>query len=372
MGERIRTVRADEFEEFMRFLERCYGHSRDFFPRAYPQLYRPDPDALECFMVLEVDGKIVSHVGLYPLDVRSFGCRVMTGGIGGVATLPEYRGRGYMSRLLRHAISTMRERGWPLSALGGDRQRYMTFGWERAGLKVNLTLTRRSLEWAGVKPEEVREVSPEEAAPVVERLHRSLPLRVERRKTTFLLRKQGVRCWLSEKGYVLTSGEIGNQRVFEVVSMEGREAELIYGVLERTFGGSATVVMSAHDTERLGRLLKAASSWSFEPDWQYRINDLYGLLKAFEPLLSERAKALPDLDISIGLRWEGEVDAATISVGNGRLDIVKGRESRNYLELDIVEGTRLILGGPGVDISRLGVLATLFPLPVHIPVLDHV
>ena len=372
MAERIRTVRAEEFDDFMRFLERCYGHSYNFFPRAYPQLYRPDPDALECFLVLEVDGKIVSHVGLFPLELRSFGCRLMVGGVGGVATLPEERGKGYMSRLLRHAISLMRERGWPLSALGGDRQRYATFGWEQAGLKVNLTLTRRALDWVGTKPAEVREAPPEEAAPVVDELSKSLPLRVERRRADLVLRKQGIRCWLSDDGYVITGGEIGNQTVFEVASPTGREAELIYGVLEKTFGGAATVMLSAHDTERLSRLMRVAASWSCGPDWQYRINDLHGLLKAFEPLLSERAKNSPDFEVSVGLKWESEVDIATISVKDGRLEIVKGRESGNYFEFDIVEGARLLLGGPGVDASKLGPLACLLPLPVHIPALDHV
>jgi len=372
MALKIRTVRAEEWDEFMRFLERCYGHSRDYFPRFYPHLYRPDEDALSSFLVLERDGRIVSHVGLYPLEVNCFGASLKVGGIGGVATLLGERGKGHMSRLLKHAAELMKERGWPLSVLWGDRQRYYSFGWEIAGLKYSLTLTKRSLERTNVKAANVREVSAEEAAPLVEKFYDALPLRVQRKHNSLNLRKEGIRIWVSEGGYVVSSGEMGSPRILEVASPEGKEPELIGGVIGRCFGDSAPVEVNAFDEERLGRIHRASSYWTLVPEGQFRMMDLAGLVGSLKGLISKRTKFMRDFELSVGLRLQGDVDATTISVRDDEVEVVKGKGSPNYVELDERAAVPLFLGGPSADSAKLEALATVLPLPVHIPVLDHV
>ena len=57
-----------------------------------------------------------------------------------------------MNQLMEHAIARMKEEGFPISVLGGDRHRYQTFGYENAGKTLNLTITQRGLRKAGVKP----------------------------------------------------------------------------------------------------------------------------------------------------------------------------------------------------------------------------
>jgi len=372
MNEIIRTVRAEEWDEFLRFLELCYGHSRDYFPRYLTQLYRAEDEALSSFLVLEKDRRIVSHVGLFPLEIVSFGTHVTVGGIGGVATLPEERGKGHMSRLLNHAAEIMRERGWPLSVLWGDRQRYHAFGWEIAGVKYSLYMTVRSFDRAKVGAAKVRETSLEEATPVVGRIQSILPLRVNRKHTDLNLRKQGIRIWTSDEGYVLSSGEAGSPRILEVASPEKKEPELVRGVMERCYGDSASLYINAFDSERLGRLLRATSEWTLVPEGQFRIIELAGLLESFERLLSERAKIARDFEVSIGLRLRDRVDIATISVKGGEFRISRGRKSVNHIELDERDGVRSFLGGPSADLLRLGGLTTILPLPIHVPSIDHV
>ncbi|MBO3831852.1 MAG: GNAT family N-acetyltransferase [Candidatus Brockarchaeota archaeon] len=368
----IRSLKLEEWDAFMRFLEKCYGHSRNYFPRYYPQLYRREEEALSSFIVVEEDGKIVSHVGLFPLDLVSLNARATAGGIGGVATLPEERNKGYMSMLLKHAGSVMKQKGWPLSVLWGDRQRYYPFGWDAAGLKYLLTITTRSLERAGVKPAKVEEVSSEEAAPKVEDLHSALKMRVERKHHILILKKQGIRIWLGNEGYVVSSGEIGSPKILEVVSKEGREPELVRGVMESCYGNSASVEVNAFDAERFERLLKAASCWEIVPEGLFRIIDITGLLKAFEKVLSSRAEMTRDFELSLGLRLDNDVDAATVFVNNGRVNVEKGKLSKNYVELDEREAVRILLGGTMPNTRKLGKLSMLLPLPVHVPLLDHV
>jgi len=136
MSEIIRTVRLEEQEEFERFLELCYGYGWGWFLHNLPDQHRPEQEAVQCCLVLERDGKIVSHVATYPLEIVIGPARVRCGGIGDVATLPEKRGQGYISRLMNESVRRMRERGMPLSWLGGDQQRYQNLVMKLAGLNI--------------------------------------------------------------------------------------------------------------------------------------------------------------------------------------------------------------------------------------------
>jgi len=375
MAEVIRTLQVEEFDDFMRFLERCYGHSVGYFPRAYPHLYRPSQEACACFYVLERDGKIVSHVGLYPIDAVVAGASIPIGGVGGVATLPEERGKGYMSRLLHYVIEVMREKGYLASGLGGDRQRYNTFGWEIAGLAYSLTFSRRSLDWGNVEPVHVEETTPGDALQVVERFHTYPVCHTHRPNLELQLRKQGLRIWVAEDGYAIVSGEDRrNLSIVEIVSASGREAGMIRAMLDCTFGSGASLRLSSWDQERLVRLLPYVSGWSAGGDWQYRIVGLSGLLTACEPVLQRRAAGLRDFDVSIGIREHDRVDVATIAVRGGNVEITPDRASQTYIELDPVAAARLFFGGPpGVDGGGLPPsLAALLPVPIHVPRLDYV
>jgi predicted N-acetyltransferase YhbS len=369
----IRTVRKHEWEEFMRFLERSYGHPRDFFTHILPELYKTDDDALSCLFVLESDGKIASHVGLFPLELSCFGVDIMAGGIGGVATLPEYRGKGYMSRLMDYVAELMKERGWPLSILWGDRQRYYPLGWDTAGLKYSLTITRRALDRAKVVASDVEEVSAEEAILTMKRLHQILPLRIKRRQFLPTIRKSFLRKWLSEDGYVISSGN-GYQtpNILEVVSPRGRERELIMGVMGKCFQDSATIDINAFDGERLGRLFEVTSHWTQVPEGQFRVIDLAGLLEPFSDFLSKRSKALRDSDLAIGLRFRERIDVATIAIQNGTVDSRRGRSTGNYVELDERDGVRFLLGGPSSNLGNEVTISPLLPIPIHISQIDHV
>ena len=375
MSDEVRTVRVEEFDDFMRFLERCYGHSRDFFVRAYPHIYRPEPEACACCHVVAQDGRIVSHVGVFPIELLAAGAHIPVGGIGGVATLPDQRGKGHMSRLLRHVIGVMREGGCLASGLGGDRQRYNTFGWEMAGRTVHLTFSRRSLEWAKVEPVQVEEKRAAEAVETVARLHTLQGCHTRRTALPLLLRKEGLRIWIADDGYAISSGEgYAHPSMLELVSASGREAGMVLAVLNCTFGSEATWALSAWDGERLARLLPCVSRWTAGRDWMYRVVHLPGLLTACKPVLERRAACLADFDVSIGIHEHDRVDTATIAVRYGCVEISPGRASQTYIELDPVAAARLFFGGPSIgrheEIPQ-GLFA-LLPLPIRVPPLDYV
>jgi predicted N-acetyltransferase YhbS len=369
----IRNIRLEEFEPLMRLLNRCFGAAPGTFERSYPDIYRPTPEFCASAHVVEVDGEIVSHVGLYPLEIVTHGVSIPMGGIGAVATHPKARGQGHMSELLYRVIDEMRARGYPLSWLGGDRQRYKIFGWERAGMTYELKFTRRSLERAGVAPVPIEAQVPEDAVDVVARWQ-SLPVcHAHRPNLALQLRKDGLRIWTAERGYAIAHGRTwGSSSIAEVVSATGQEAGMIRAVLEWTDREDTTWELPASDTERIARLMPYASGWR-AGNWQmYRIVDLAGLLARMVPVLSRRAGTVRDLDLSIGVEEHDRLDEATLAIRGGKVEVIPGRHAERTVTWSPVEAARILLGGPPTAAEVPAGLAALLPLPVFLPVLDHV
>jgi len=147
LGIEIGTVRKDEFNEALELQGRIFGLSADYFRT----LALKDPlFDYENVFVARSDGRIVSHVQVFPKVVRIAGARVWMGGIGGVATDPDYRGRGLASDLLRMATGSMVRRGMETSILfTGIHDFYRKLGWETAtGINGYKISTEKDLEEA--------------------------------------------------------------------------------------------------------------------------------------------------------------------------------------------------------------------------------
>ena len=371
MGVEVRTLRGDEFEQFLRFLERSYGHSFNFFPRIHPDLYHPS--GLDAFLVAVEDGRIVSHVGTFPMRVVAGRAVIEFGGIGGVATLPDARGRGYMSRLLQESLRRMRERGVQASILWGDRRRYRNFGFETCGVGYEVTLTLRSLEGAGVQALPVEEADPASPATVahVQRFQALRAFRVERPRLDLTLARHGVRVFVCDDGYLLAQHEARDLDVQEVVSASGNEAGLVFGALRHTFGSRATLMAGPEDDPAVRRLAAAAHGWRAVPQGMITVVDWPALAAALRPVLEERAAPLKPFSVVIGCRSADGVDWATLRWAGSSLDVLPGRKGDAECVLEAGELVAALFGGP-YSKERLGPLAALTPVPFHVPRLDHV
>jgi predicted N-acetyltransferase YhbS len=371
----IRHVRLDEFESFIRYLEQAFGHSKAFFQRAYPHLYRPTETALAWAYVIEEDGEIVSHVGLYPIETVTAGVRMTVGGIGAVSTAPAARGKGYMTQLLDHIIVEMRRIGYPISWLGGDRQRYGTFGWEMASPVYNLHFSGRSLAWHNVAPAEIEEVLPDEALPAVERFMDVPACHAIRPNLKHQIHKMDHRFFVSNDGYAILQGQARDHiRIVELVSASGNEAGWIQGLLDWNFGSEATWELSPWDRARVGRLMPYASAWMGGYPTMYRINDLTQTLTLAKDALAARAAALRNSSVALGLRERDRTTVTTLTVEDGEIDVRSDKHASAYLELESVEAARLMLGGPPLspEIAVPQDLAALLPLPCYVLPFDHV
>ena len=105
----IRASKESEFEEIVNlictvFVEKCRH-------RYASQIYHDSSFQPHQSRVCVVDGKIVSHVRVSDRTIHIGHSIVRLGGIGMVATLPEYRHRGYASALMQDSIGYMEKIG---------------------------------------------------------------------------------------------------------------------------------------------------------------------------------------------------------------------------------------------------------------------
>jgi predicted N-acetyltransferase YhbS len=108
-----RAMRGGEREGLLDLLEAAF-HERDVFVRYLDS----DPDLRDRDTLLALDrARPVSSVQIFTKRIRLRGETVLLGGIGSVATHPDYERNGIATRLLRLAIEEMKRRGMALSLL---------------------------------------------------------------------------------------------------------------------------------------------------------------------------------------------------------------------------------------------------------------
>ncbi|GIX06991.1 MAG: hypothetical protein KatS3mg115_1394 [Candidatus Poribacteria bacterium] len=159
-------------------LRECVG--RVFRPSLYdeyPQLFHAGN--LPHCRVIELDGKIVSHVGLTIQDASILGCAVRVGCIGAVATLPEYRGKGYASACLIDAMLHARAQGCDWLIISGDRSLYRRVGARRVGRDFHVRMSAEQAEGLRDPKVHLRRASREDI-PLLMELHQREPVHWKR------------------------------------------------------------------------------------------------------------------------------------------------------------------------------------------------
>ncbi len=79
-----------------------------------------------------LDGKLVSHYGIWDFQMRAGRGRLRTGGVGAVATHGDYLRRGFMAKTARACVNGLRGLGYDMSLLFGISNFYNKFGYVRA------------------------------------------------------------------------------------------------------------------------------------------------------------------------------------------------------------------------------------------------
>ena len=146
MRDEIARLTASDFAEALDVKHLSFGKQPPGFTALLPLLYRSLNAGYE--YAVKRHGRICALVGVIPMTWQVGNTQLRVAGIAGVSTLPEYRGLGLMSQLMRHCVEAIRNDGFHLSWLGGQRQRYGYFGYERCGLSYTHRLSTANLKHA--------------------------------------------------------------------------------------------------------------------------------------------------------------------------------------------------------------------------------
>ncbi len=133
MTPRFRTLRLNEQEECLQLWTRIFTPGEDYFVRYFlDPLWKPDYTR-----VCELDGRLIATVQIVRRAVRLNGHTVWMAGIANVATLPDYRGRGLASQLMRDAHTVIDSEDFTFALLfTGIHDFYARLGWEPLTVQV--------------------------------------------------------------------------------------------------------------------------------------------------------------------------------------------------------------------------------------------
>ena len=121
----MRPITADEFGEWCRVESRAYGNRLN----VDPEVLRPRFDLARSIAVFDKDD-IVGGAHSHRVEMSVPGGSVSMAGVANIAVQPTHRRQGIMTRMLRHQINDIHQRGEPLAALfASESIIYRRFGY---------------------------------------------------------------------------------------------------------------------------------------------------------------------------------------------------------------------------------------------------
>ena len=303
MTTEIVQLRADDFEDAMDFMNLVFSASSPTdFPQLLPALYQPDDEMMGWNWAVRESGRIRAVVGSFPIEWQLGEIRLEMSGIGGVSSHLRRRGAGYMRQLMDHCVARMHDEGKHLSWLGGQRQRYAYFGYEKCGVGHTFNLSKTNLRHAYGDTTSRLSFEPLDATDLTHRagcieLHDAQPYHCQRTAERFDFQ---LRSW-KNRPYIALAPD-GRMVGYLVANSSGDSVTEIYAVTEgdplleiarawtsQRSGGSTSFHLAPwHPLVRqLGPLAESVST-SYTGNWQ-----VFKWQETLDALLNVRANIGP-------------------------------------------------------------------------------
>lgn len=145
----IKRLKKENYDELISLLNLVFSKQNNCiidFEKELPNMCIRDDVHMRKHIGLFVDNKLVSVVGVYPLPTRVLDRDINFCTVGNVATHPDYEGHGYMNTLLNRAMEIVKEEKYDICRLGGDRARYLRFGFELCGRNYSYYITTNNVK----------------------------------------------------------------------------------------------------------------------------------------------------------------------------------------------------------------------------------
>ena len=145
----FKRLKKENYDELISLLNLVFTKQNKCamdFERELPNMCIRDDAHMLKHIGLFIDGKLVSVAGVYPLPTRVLDKEINFCTVGNIATHPDYEGRGYMNILLNKAMEIVKEEKYDICRLGGDRARYLRFGFELCGRNYSYYITPKNVK----------------------------------------------------------------------------------------------------------------------------------------------------------------------------------------------------------------------------------
>ena len=335
------------------------------------------------FCRLFKNAKIPFHAE--PRQLKVGDARIRVGGLTAVATLPDYRERGLMTRLLDRCLVCMKEEEYAFSELGGYRRRYNWFGWENGGQEWRLEVYPGRLA-KYPRDDTYHAVAYDgrfETLDAIALLHNreQVGLVRNRRQYEMLMRRGGYETWVGE-------GPEG-PAAYVVCQIRGEETRIV-----NEFGGCAEGLHSifCHLLDETGvqsfsvlgprihplndYLFAVSSTWSLRVPRMIKILDLEATMRGFCGQLRQRCQAVGIQQArSVALAIEETEQQVQINLSGDRVGLSAVEPGTPVIRLPELAMVRLLFcPGNGSRLLKREVrfLETLLPLDFFIWPLERV
>ncbi len=320
----VRRGRPADLAQLAELVDRSFaeeGQENNQVSQWHPHLFTPARAG--DYFIAEMAGRMVATIGLYPYPLRSGQVTFQTAGIGQVATLPEARGKGAMSSLLRAVCQEADH--YDFTWLYGDRLRYGRYGWTAGGWTYRFETGRRYLPPPPAG--EVEVFDPERHLDRLQKMLTRLPQSVVMSDEELRLSLHGQSAQGLYGAFWGRSFVIGRDGGEVVLAGDGDPAELGALLAHLATGRQQIHVDCAPQPSPLLETCLANYSWfEVSPSASFRV----GNLATFLVKAAELAGECGAYQGRLGLVNSGNGQSASLVCQDGRIRVEEGADHEAY------------------------------------------
>ncbi len=374
------------YADYMHLINLTFGFEtpESQFLGLLPKLYREERRPQDSNYVVTEDGILCAAVGAYDHELTVCGETLSCRGIGNVAVHPEFRSRGYMKLAMEASLDDMVKDGIAISSLGGRRQRYQYFSYDRSGPCYNFSLNRDNLRhvWGDMTaPFDGYKVITDNADPLldaVKALSDAATVSPVRSRADFL---DICNSWHCDLVAVTHGGELKGYAVMDqsggISEIRAAQTEdflaVVRSILVHGEKEWLHIALPPYETAYIAAIAPVCEGDNEGCSMMYTILDYRRVLSAFMKLKSTYTR-LPDGEISLLIHGRGGDERLCIRVTDGvpAVSVLPDDAPVNF-ELNHLEAMNLLFAPISPKRETLSDLCKLwFPLPLWIYRADEV
>ena len=376
----------DEYLDFINYVFGFNGREQDF-PKLLPKLYaREDNPAASSYVIVE-NGRMKAAVGAFDHTMTVCGRELRCRSIGNVAAHPYDKSRGFMKRLMNMAVEDMVRDGIIMSTLGGRRQRYNYFSYEKSGTTYRFSVVPDNVRHTyGVDRDahhrfDVRVIGADDnasldaIAALIAR-QQYVPTRPRERLYDILRSWKMVPVALWEEDRFAGYAVLRDNTVTEWLMVDESAAEITDAVIclfDWKRASNLAFKLPAFATSYIDVLYPLAEGYALELNESYSILNFTAVVDAFLALKATYTD-LPDGKLTLWIHGRAGDEKITLSVQGGKTAVTPAAEGAVVdVEVGHLEAINLLFSIFCPLRDRLPAFARVWlPLPIWMYAADEV